>query len=138
LTMVSVGSTCRVCGDKAKIKATEKLPDGFAMEATHNDGTLHTWVKYYSLDSVGRRKTGKPNMIVCPKCGKKGRVNGFRPYQGRPDLIKYVVRHEKIGGHWGKGKKISKVRQCYLFSEQQRKEVLMKLRRYINDVDNHR
>jgi len=29
----------------------------------------------------GARKTGKPNIIVCPKCGKKGRVNNFRPYQ---------------------------------------------------------
>jgi hypothetical protein len=81
LIMVSLGSTCRVCGVKGKVKAIEKLPDGFAMEATHDDGTLHKWVKYYSLDSIGRRKTGKPNIIVCPKCGKKGRVNNFRPYQ---------------------------------------------------------
>jgi hypothetical protein len=70
-----LGSTCRVCGLKAKVKATEKLPDGFAMEATHADGTLHKWVKYYSLDSVGRRKTGKPEILICPKCGKMGRVN---------------------------------------------------------------
>lgn len=106
--MVRLGSACRVCGTKAKVKATEKLPDGFAMEATHKDGTIHKWVKYYSLDSIGRRKTGKPKIIFCPKCGKKGRVNSFRPYQDRPDLIKYVVRHEKVEGHWGKAKKISK------------------------------
>jgi hypothetical protein len=100
------------------------------------NNSIESSLHYYSLDSIGRRKTGKPKIIICPKCGKKGRVNSFRPYQDQPDLIKYVIRHEKIGGHWGKGRKISKVRQCYLFNEQERKVVLMKLKRYISDDHN--
>jgi RecJ-like exonuclease len=106
--MVRVGNTCRVCGVKGKVKATEKLPDGFAMEATHDDGTLHKWVKYYSLDSIGRRKTGRPNIIVCPKCGKKGRVNSFRPYQDRPDLINMWLDTKKLEDIGAQGKKSPK------------------------------
>lgn len=115
ITVVS-GSSCRVCGIRATVKTIEKLPDGFAMEATHRDGTLHTWVKYYSLDSLGRRKTGMPKIIICPKCGQKGKVNSFRPDQTRPDLVS-VIRHEKSGGTWGKNK-IPKYRRCYISKEE--------------------
>ena len=136
LTAVS-GSTCRVCSTNANVKAVEKLPDGFAMEATHADGTLHRWVKYYSLDSIGRRKTGKPKIIICPKCGQKGKVNSFRPDQTRPDLVKYLIRHEKLGGTWGRNN-IPKYRRCYISNEEDRKALLMKLKRYILVNDGRR
>ena len=38
---------------------------------------------------------------------------------------------KKLGDIGAKAKKIFRVRQCYLFNEQQRKAVLVKLSRYI-------
>ena len=129
LTLVS-GTTCKVCGSKANVKAVEILPDGLVMEATHADGVLHKWVKYFSLDSICRRKTGRPKIITCPRCGHKGIVNSFRPDQTRPDLVKYVIRHEKLDGTWGRGN-VPKYRRCYISNKEERKVILMKLNRYI-------
>lgn len=136
LIIVVSGSSCRACGIRATVKTIEKLPDGFAMEATHRDGTLYRWVKYYSLDSLGCRKTGKPKIIICPKCRQKGKVNSFRPDHTRPDLVKYVIRHEKSGGTWGRNK-IPKYRRCYISKEEDRKAILrLRLTRlYANCAD---
>lgn len=104
---------CRICFEEGNVSVVETLPYGAAMECKHTDGTKHTWTKYTSLATLGKRKTGKPVVITCPKCEKKGTINYYRPNPNRTDRITYIIRHERIKGTWGKSK-LAKVRRCYI------------------------
>jgi len=123
-------NVCWICFKSGNVSVTEQLPYGQAMSCTHDDQKIHTWTKYNSLDSLGRRgalsTTGKPVTIICPKCNKKGTVNYYRPNADRTDRFVYVVRHERIKGTWGKTK-IKKVRRCYIQDKDQKEQVKIQL-----------
>src|SRR5690348_2130780 len=75
---------CSLCNIESIVKATELLPNGAVeMIATHPDNTTHKWIKYPSIEAVGRQDKRKidPVRITCPKCHKKGRVNGYNSYK---------------------------------------------------------
>lgn len=115
------------------LEPVEKLPNN-AIEfiATHPDGTIHKWVEYPSIEAVGRQEHRKmnPKMINCPKCHKRGRVNGYNNY--KDGTFNYVVVHEKIDGKWGRGKNTtSRRRRCYIYNKTQRDSILKKLGRLI-------
>jgi hypothetical protein len=60
-----------------------------------------------------RRKYRSPYIIKCPKCGQEGRVNEYHQrLRVRPELTKFYVKHEYIGGTWGKSK-LKRFRRCY-------------------------
>ena len=81
-----------------------------------------------SKDKRGR----EPKIIVCPVCNKRGRINGYHPHGTPPNVVEYLVTHEKLSGTWGRGKnKISKRRRCYIKKPKDRITTLKKLGRYI-------
>ena len=113
---------CRVCFQEGNVSVAEILPYGAAMICTHTDGKKHRWTKYTSIASLGKRKSGRPVEIICPRCEKKGTINYYRPNVNRTDRIAYIIRHERIKGTWGKAK-LSKIRRCYI-RDKKHKEIL--------------
>lgn len=120
---------CSLCNIESIIEPVQKLPNN-AVEiiAIHPDKTIHKWVEYPSIESVGRQpKKIDPRIINCPKCHKRGRINGFNNYQ--KGYYKYVVVHEKLDGTWGKDK-TARRRRCYI-GEKETDLILKRLGRYI-------
>jgi hypothetical protein len=132
---------CPICNEPGIIHPIEKLPKaGLAMGCTHQDGTIHRWAEFRSMNAViekNTRKSPKPKMIICPDCGKRGRVNDYHTDPQRPDMISYLVVHGKIRGKWGtkRGHKINKRDRCYITDKQQRDIILKKLGRYIQPLN---
>jgi hypothetical protein len=126
-------NVCHVCNLSAIVMPVEKLSNnGIVMEAIHLDRTIHCWAEYKSFWDVGRRKSKKPIRIKCPRCGKMGRINEYKPdLHKKPENVAYFVAHEKLKGKWGRDKTIAKLRRCYIRDPVQRDTVLMKLGRYI-------
>ena len=94
---------------------------------------------YRSMEAViakNNRKPDGPKIIICPVCHKRGRVNDFHPDKARPDLVDYVVVHEKLRGAWGKNKAVRKRRRCYITKLIDREAILKKLGRYIPPTNN--
>ena len=88
--------------------------------------------EYKSFWDVGQRKPRNPTRIKCPKCGKIGRINEYKPnIRKKPEIIAYFVAHEKVKGIWGKNKTVARLRRCYIRDIEQRNIVLKKLGRYI-------
>lgn len=117
--------------------AVEKLPkSGIKMVAVHDDGIRHEWVRYDSITQIGKHPPNKPNpkRIVCPKCGKRGRINAFR--NSKNTKIAYLVVHEKLPGYWGKSA-VPKRRRCYIRDPDHRDIILKKLGRYINQPNSN-
>jgi hypothetical protein len=99
---------CHVCNLNAIVIPIERLSNnGIVMEAKHLDAnkTIHRWSEYRSFWDVGKRKPKKPTWIKCPRCGKMGRINEYKPdLRNRPEIVAYFVAHEKLEGKWGKDK----------------------------------
>lgn len=63
------------------------------------------------------RTRPNPLIIKCPVCGKEGRVNEYHQrLKERPDQTRFYVKHENIGGTWGKSK-LKRFRRCYFSRE---------------------
>jgi hypothetical protein len=132
-TATILSCTCPICGKHGTIRAIEVLPkNGMSMECIHQDGSDHTWAEYDSMEAViSKNIRGKePKIIVCPVCNKRGRVNGYHPHDSAPNIVEYLVTHEKIKGTWGKSK-VSKRRRCYIKKAKDRETILKKLGFYI-------
>jgi hypothetical protein len=131
---------CPLCGKEGVIHSIEMLPkNGISMECIHGDGERHQWAEYESMEAViakNNRKPDGPKIIICPVCHKRGRVNDFHPDKARPDLVDYVVVHEKLRGAWGKNKAVRKRRRCYITKLIDREAILKKLGRYIAPTNN--
>lgn len=126
---------CLLCKVPSEIKPIELLPEhGTVIQALHPDGTTHKWTRFNSIAEIGRHRIAPdPKIVVCPKCGDKGRVNNFRRYTGKSaSTINYVIVHEPIGGTWGKSK-IQKRNRCYINDPEQRKTLLRSLGRLIEE-----
>ena len=97
-------SICHVCNLSATVMPVERLSNnGILMEAIHSDAnsTIHRWAEYKSFWDVGQRKARKPITIKCPKCGKMGRINEYKPdVHNKPEIVAYFVTHEKLNGKW--------------------------------------
>ena len=132
---------CPLCGEEGILRSLEVLPKhGMAMECIHKDETTHQWAEYDSMEAVidknKRKSGGNPRIIICPVCSRRGRINEFHPNKTRPDIVQYLVTHEKLEGTWGKGDhKIAKRRRCYIKKPTDRITVLKKLGRYIPPVN---
>lgn len=124
---------CRICLKPADIKITRQQQHAVVMEGTHEDGTVHSWLKYDSMLLNTRKRGEKPDRIKCPRCGKIGIVNQFRPDARDPLKTAYVVVHEKIAGLWSKGtpKEMQKRRRCFIRDEKGMEEIDKKLHRYV-------
>ena len=121
---------CSVCGQAGEVQLVEHLPkNGLSMKCVHPDGTVHEWAEYSSMETLMNRKktTKKPKIIVCPKCGKRGRLNPYVKDQTKPYEIHYYVRHEKTGGYFGDKRRTAKTRRCYITEPAQRELILKKL-----------
>ena len=131
----TVSNICHVCNHSATVVPIERLPNnGIVMKATHSDVnmTTHSWAEYKSFWDVGQRKPRSPTRIKCPKCGKLGRINEYKPdIRKKPEIVTYFVVHEKLKGIWGKDKTVARLRRCYIRDPEQRDIVLKKLGRYI-------
>lgn len=83
----------------------------------------HSWTtfspdKFLIQNNNDVKKPRDPLMIKCPRCGKFGRVNEYHPRKGtRPDVTRFYVKHEYIGGYWGKVEKVKRFRRCYFSRE---------------------
>jgi endogenous inhibitor of DNA gyrase (YacG/DUF329 family) len=126
---------CPICNEPGVRRAIERLPKaGLAMGCFHADGTVHRWAEFSSIDDMivkNKRKDGSdPRIIICPECGHKGRINDYHRNPQRPDVIAYVVIHEKIKGTWGKEKK-QRYKRHWISKKEQRDIILKKLGRYI-------
>lgn len=136
-----IKSICGKCGDEAIESPVEMLPkDGVLMRAIHTDGTEHRWAEYSSM-FVGRDRKSRNDetMIMCPRCGKRGRVNSWRRnIQEHPEVYDYQVIHEKLSvgkhGTWGKDK-MPKRKRCNITDLAQRDILLKKLGLYIEQGD---
>ena len=78
--------------------------------ACYDNGRLYESIE----DAVKADKQKKKRKIICPKCGKKGRLCKF-PNRANKE-IRYMFTHEHIGIF--KKSKIDKYRRCYLNKEQ--------------------
>lgn len=134
----TVSDICHVCNHIATVVPVERLPNnGVLMKAIHSDANRisHSWAEYKSFWDVGQRKPRNPTRIKCPKCGKIGRINEYKPnIQKKPEIVAYFVAHEKVKGIWGKNKTVAKLRRCYIRDPEQRDIVLKKLGRYIRTI----
>lgn len=134
-TATVLSCECPICGQIGTMRTIEVLPDnGLSMECVHEDGqTSHKWAEYDSADVVYSKdhKGREPKIIICPVCKKRGRVNGYHPHNSAPNIVEYLVTHEKLKGTWGKNKTISKRRRCYIKKPTDREAILKKLGRYI-------
>lgn len=106
------------------IKRVQYLVDGstrFNVIHGSKRGTVeHSWAtftadKFLVPERIVIPKKRAPEIIKCPKCGMKGRVNEYHPRKERVDVTRYYVKHEYLGGYWGKttSKKIKRFRRCY-------------------------
>lgn len=131
LLIQSKVGVCPVCGNEGIQRAVELLPKtGTLMKIRHPDGKEHRWAEYDSIYDVAHQPTKRnPTIIKCPKCGKRGRINHYHPKKRHPEIVRYLIVHDKIGGTWGK-QKYTKRDRCYLKPEH-RDTVLKKLGRYI-------
>jgi hypothetical protein len=43
-------------------------------------------------------------------------------------LWRYYIKHEELGGYWGKKQKVKKYRRCYMKTDDQKNLILRKLR----------
>jgi hypothetical protein len=88
---------CHVCNLSATVMPVERLSNnGIVMEAIHSDAnsTIHRWAEYKSFWDVGKRKPRKPITMKCPKCGKMGRINEYKPdLHKKPEIVAYFVAH---------------------------------------------
>jgi hypothetical protein len=145
LTMVSpttvlrtgIRKPCVVCGLEGIESVVERLPKaGILIQCIHDkDGSKHQWARYDSLNDAGKQpeKPHDPKIIICPKCGKKGRINEYHPYTKRPGVVVYLVTHGYLDGTWGKGNNIIRRRErCYIRNPEHRNIVLGKLGRLID------
>lgn len=125
---------CLVCDLEGESQPVERLPNGgIRFRMVHSDGKIHEWGQFPSIGILLKDEKATPKLrrLVCPKCGKRGRINGFTPKGKPPSVVEYVVVHEKIAGTWGKEGKHPKQRRCYITDPEQRDTVLKKLGRYI-------
>jgi hypothetical protein len=121
--MAATDGICGVCFKTGRVRAIERQQNGVVMQAIHGDGTTHNWLKYDSLLLNCRKARTKPDTLTCPKCGKVGKVNQYRPDNKYPLKTVYVIRHEKLSGKWGRESKVDKVRRCYI-TDQADKEII--------------
>lgn len=127
---------CRICLQPGNVRAVEKLPNGTAMLAIHEDGTEHHWLTYDSLDSISYKKEREPRIINCPKCHHRGRLGEFHQKGDPPDKISYYVYHGPRKGYWGKGKnKIKKTDRCWFYTKEDKEVILKRLGRYIEESE---
>ena len=127
---------CVVCGKSGRIHPKEMLPKaGTVVECIHTDGTTHQWAEYYSMKEMIEKNKRRSSSIVmiCPVCGKNGRVTDYHHDNTRPDKVSYLITHETLKGTWGNGKSTRKHRRCYITNKEHRDVVLKKLGRYIPD-----
>jgi hypothetical protein len=127
---------CVVCKTPGERRPIEILPNGgILFMVQHDDGRICRWATYTSLEQMQKpERKHDPTNIVCPRCHKRGRVNwayddGVAADE-RAFRVKYIVVHEKKPGTWGKTK-IKKRRRCQNFNQQERDEILKKVRRFI-------
>lgn len=133
MTMIAMQDTykiCRICLKPAEIKITRQQQNAVVMEGRHDDGTIHTWLKYNSMLLNTRKRGEKPDRIKCPKCGKIGSVNQFRRDARNPLKTEYVIVHEKIKGLWGV-KKMQRHRRCFIRDKKATDAIDKKLGRYV-------
>ena len=132
-TIESTYKICMMCLKPADVKVTGQQKNALIFEAKHDDGKVHTWLKYNTMD-LNAKRPGKPvNRIICPKCNKKGIVNQYRLNSRDPLKTAYVIVHEKIAGRWGKGGKseMQKRSRCFIRDEETMKKIDRKLKRYV-------
>jgi predicted RNA-binding Zn-ribbon protein involved in translation (DUF1610 family) len=120
---------CPKCGKPGIEKSDESLPDkGILIKVMHDDGSICDFVEYPSISSFFLDRTKRkrnPKNIVCPACGKEGRISNYRPNKAKQfHSWKYLVVHEPTGGYWGKDHKVRRYRRCYMKTENQRMEIL--------------
>ena len=132
--VLTIKKPCAVCGLDGIESAIERLPKvGILMQCIHDkDGSKHQWARYDSINDAAKQpsKPHKPKIIICPRCGKKGRINEFHPYRKRPGIVRYHVTHGYLDGTWGKGDNaIRKRDRCYINNIEQRNIILRKLGR---------
>lgn len=110
-----------MCGLLAAIKSVTYLLSGEirfnVIHGSKNGRTTveHSWETYspdmFLVKTLPKKRN--PEYITCPMCGKEGRVNEFHPkIHTRPDKTRFYVKHEYIGGTWGKTK-YKRFRRCY-------------------------
>lgn len=126
----SIDNICRVCFKPGIIEKVELVTNGTHMQAVHEDGETHSWLKYDSLGSIGLRQERIPKYMKCPKCGDKGMIQGWKPDSQHPEIMGYLIKHEAIAGKWGK-RKDPRYRRCYIVDKKMRDKVLKQLGRYI-------
>jgi len=120
------------CHKEGLEEVVEKLPDaGTYVRFRHNDGTEHGWGVYNSISDLGKAINIKynPKRMHCPKCGKIGIINSWRPKEKEPWIVKYYIRHGKIT--YGEGN-YRKQDRCMIEEQIHRDLVLKRLNRYIS------
>src|SRR5262245_21328167 len=97
-----------------------------------NDRQIAEWVRTFAksrgysndlIQHVLQRnglplKSHYPKLVICPRCRKTGRVNGYHPNKRNKSQVAYVIVHETIGDTWGKEgmDQVPKRRRCYVYS----------------------
>ena len=126
---------CAICNMPCTIEPIERLRKGIRLRAIHEDDSTHEYSQFNSLEDMGRQAKNNPIRIICPRCGKRGRVGEFHSHTGkRKEITNFYIAHEKIGGTWGTGKgKTNRVRRCYIYNTDKasREIIFKKLGRYI-------
>ena len=101
----------------------------WAKSRNYHGQTVNKLLRRHGIRVYNRRPViGKkyPKLVICPKCVSIGTINVYYP-NGE---IAYVIRHEKIPGTWGKDKKVSRWRRCYIFDKENLKYIEQKLEFY--------
>jgi len=136
-------TVCNVCHKEAiSVKPVELLPGGgVILRALHQDNVTHSWEEYASVSSLlcevkGQKKKDRL-YAICPRCGKKGRVNTYRSYTDTYKIsgikygLHYIMIHEKTGGYWGKDQHVPKRRRCFIHKQEDRDAILKQIGRFI-------
>lgn len=129
--MVETKISCLICGRPGIERRGETLPDkSILIRVMHDDGTSCGFSEYPTFSTFlgSHEKKREPRQMKCPVCNNIGRIGYYRPNKEKKfHLWRYYIKHEELGGYWGKKQKVKKYRRCYMNTEGQKSLVLKKL-----------
>lgn len=129
--MIEGKTSCLVCGKPGTERRGETLPDKSTLiSVVHDDGTSCKFSEYPTLSTflVRNMKKRDPHLMKCPICNTRGRIGYYRPNKAKEfHLWRYYIKHEEVGGYWGRKQKVKRYRRCYMKTENQKNLILKKL-----------
>lgn len=117
---------CFQCGETSVSKKDryeiEKLPHNGVLWAVPHDKQICTWAVFYiPAQDFNKRKESQAIFIICPICGKTGRIQSYTPRKKlRSEMLRYYIAHKNS---------MSEELHCYMTKPEYRRIIIESLGR---------